>query len=217
MNWNSCFILVLVLFFVNCAPSKEAKFYDCAKYNQNNFGAIKQESFKTFFRGDTISYTEIRYDCSASALYTLRTMYNHFGKWHKYIKYNTSNQKLLIWENIDLLRVGKKYNVITFGVENTKDETYCSIMVFDNRGKDVLKYDSEEKQKIIDFFATDIRNPFDIDSKEFYEVYLMTFNTLQYIKYMKWRKRFGNWKKQKYDAKAASRSHYRQNMQFRNF
>ncbi|SEQ48928.1 hypothetical protein SAMN05421824_1788 [Hyunsoonleella jejuensis] len=155
----SFFIKIGVIFFVSCAPYalKQNRSKQCVKNYENDFAYIKEVDFKIISGRDTIICTEVRYQCCASALYTRTIMNDKYGKYHRSLIFEDSSVELLIWENINLLSNNKRYSVAAFGAENTIDDIFCSVMVFDKNGEDVLKYDSEEKQEIINFFAQNIR------------------------------------------------------------
>ncbi len=127
------------------------------------------EKHHTIDGRDTLSFNQLRFQCAHSALYTSKVMYDRFGKWNKEILPRNRKHPILVWENVDLLSNGRKYNVMTDGLEEYKN-IYASVMVFDNDGKDILSGSSTEKVTIAGFFADLIKN--NDDGKEgFYEVY----------------------------------------------
>lgn len=164
---DKVFKLIIIIFLIvsgssltiGCASStlKENRGRECVKNYNNNFAYVLEADFKIVFKMDTIISTEIRYQCCASSMYTIKAMNSKFGECDQSINYENSIGELYIWENIDLLGNNKKYSVVAFGAENTIHDIYSSIMVFDQKGEDILKYNSEEKQRIIEFFSQSIR------------------------------------------------------------
>lgn len=173
---------------ISCSSSKQSnnvKLRECADYYENDFAIIKELKYSTIFEGDSLSYTQIKFQCTRSALYNLRTMYGFFGKWHKSVFPANRKKPLLIWENVDLFSNGNKYNVVTFGEENSRDDVSTSFMIFNNKGEDLLLKNETFKNKAIEFFASNLRNT-ENKSKEYYHQYLREFAPDYWKKYKRW-------------------------------
>ncbi len=146
----------------------------CPKIYKHKIKNIVIEPFLSVVQNDTIQIFEAKYECVYSALYTHKAMFDKFGKWKKSVPNKNQNNPNLIWEKVSLFDDGKKYTVVTTGVEEWK-YIYAGVSVFDENGKDLLAESSSEKQKIIDYFSElIIKND---DKKDaFYELYWTTFN-----------------------------------------
>jgi len=185
MKIKNLFIFAFGIILFACSASKSNVSEECAGKYKDDYGGVVENLYTTISNNDTISYTEVRFECTNSALNTIKTMYNLYGKWHQYILTSNSKHRLLLWNNIDLLSNQKKYNVFAFGVESRN--TYSSILVFDKNGNDVLKNNSEEKKKIIELFSAGIRNRKN-KSNQYYHEYLKDFIPEYWEKYKVWNK-----------------------------
>ena len=96
-------------------------------------------------------------------------MYDKFGKWDKMIYQTNRKYPVLLWREIDLFADGKKFTVVTNGLEEWK-HIYASVMVFDKDENDLLSNNSKEKIALAKYFSTLIMHS-DHDKKEFYEAY----------------------------------------------
>lgn len=169
------FIIASLIILLSCTSQKVVKENKCHKFYESNFTEILNEEYKTVYKQDTLSFNEIRFECVYSALYTHKVMYDKFGKWNKEIFPSNRKHPILLWENVDLFSNGKKYIVMTNGLEEWK-HIYASVMVFDNNGIDLLLDSSTEKDAITFFFADLIKN-LDNEKKDFYEVYWKIVNS----------------------------------------
>lgn len=151
------FILMIFFGLISCSSSKNiSKQRKCSKLYKNDFIRIDSEKYKTTKGSDTIVFNELRYVCVASALFTHKVMYDKFGKWDKTIFTSNERGVILYWENIDLWSDGGKFNIFTSGVEGWP--IYASVMVFDEKGNDLLKENSNKKIAFRNYFAELLRN-----------------------------------------------------------
>ena len=189
MTLKYFYLFFLGILLICCSTTSgqlENKPYrECVRNYKNDFAEVTQEKYITITNNDTLVYTQIKFKCTSSALYNLRTMYGYYGKWHESIIPKNKEKPLLIWKNIDLFSNGQKYDIVTFGDEITRDDVSTSVMVFDNEGKDVLKNDEDFKIKIIEFFTDNIRNNKN-RSKVYYQEYLKEFAPEYWEKYKIW-------------------------------
>jgi hypothetical protein len=180
-----CYLIIILFIVLSCSSSqKRVKKTKCFKLHKNNFTEIADEKYITIHNNDSISYSEIRFECINSALSTHNVMYDKFGKWNKEIYPTNRNNPILKWENIDLFSNGKKYTILTNGLE-AKNHTYASVMVFDNNETDVLSSSSEEKEAIKKLFADLIKNQV-AEKNDFYEAYWKEVNPEHWKKVKKY-------------------------------
>ena len=164
------YLTVILSIFLSCSSSQKAiKETKCPKIYKNKFTEILNEKYVTINGKDTTKINEIRYECVYSALYTHKVMYDKYGKWNKEIFPSNRNHPILMWNNIDLLSNGKKYTVLTNGLEEWKN-IYASVMILDEEERDVLTEQTEEKIALTNFFGELIKNH-NPEKKDFYEVY----------------------------------------------
>jgi len=165
------FLTILFLFSaLNCFSQEQNDKDRCPSVYRNNFKRILVDAFESVVGKDTLILTEVKYECTYSALYTHKLMFDKFGKWHKSVSHEGKTTPSLIWENVQLFpESSKKYTVISSGEESWK-YIYSGVMVLDESGKDVLAEDSPERQKLIDYFKKLIRKNKDKNAS-FYEVY----------------------------------------------
>lgn len=173
---------VCLSFLLSCASHKATKDNKCPKIYKNDFTTILHEKYKTVYNNDTIAFNEIRFECVYSALYTHKVMYDKYGKWNKEIFPSNSKHPILMWENIDLFSNGKKYTVLTNGVEEWQ-HIYASVMIFDDAKTDVLSDASPVKVSLTNLFA-DLIKSHNTEKNDFYETYwnLVDPKRLEYLK-----------------------------------
>jgi len=164
------YLTIIFSIFLSCSSSQKAiKETKCPKIYKNKFTEILNEKYVTVNGKDTTKINEIRYECVYSAFYTHKAMYDKYGKWDKEIFPSNRNRPILMWNNIDLLSNGKKYTVLTNGLEEWK-HIYASVMILDEEERDVLTEQTEEKIALTNFFGELIKNH-NPKKKDFYEVY----------------------------------------------
>lgn len=155
---------------LSCSSSQKAiKEVKCPKIYKNKFTEILNDKYIAVNGKDTTIINEIRYECVNSALYTHKVMYDTYGKWDTEIYPSNSNSPILMWKNIDLLNNGKKYTILTNGIEEWK-HIYASVMILDDKEKDVLTQETEEKIKLSNFFGDLIKNH-NPENKDFIQIF----------------------------------------------
>lgn len=165
------YLLIGLFYFslAGCSSHQVVKEIKCPQIYRNGFSEVLSTKYLTIYNRDTISFNQIRFQCVHSALYTQKVLYDRFGKWDKEIYPKNSSHPILVWENVQLLSNGTKYNIMADGVEEWKN-IYASVMVFDDEGNDILSDSSSEKLAITEVLADLIRNN-DDRKREFYEIY----------------------------------------------
>ena len=125
-------------------------------------------------KNDTINLNVLRFNAVFSAMYTKKVMYDRYGKWTKEIRPNNESHPILIWENVKLFdNEDRKFTVYANGDENW-NEIYASVLVFDNKKLDCFSEDYPDKNRIIDFFSSSIKN---LNNKnDFYDIYWKSVN-----------------------------------------
>lgn len=152
------YLTIILSIFLSCSSSQKAiKETKCPKIYKNKFTEILNEKYITVNGKDTTKINEIRYECVYSAFYTHKVMYDKYGKWDKEIFPSNRNHPILMWNNIDLFSNGKKYTVLTNGLEEWK-HIYASVMILDEEERDVLTEQTEEKIALTNFFGELIKN-----------------------------------------------------------
>ncbi|PWH82505.1 hypothetical protein DIS18_09645 [Algibacter marinivivus] len=174
-NLHKSTILLIIFIILSCSTSKKvAKEIKCPEIYENNFTQIRFEKLTSISENDTTKINEMRFKCVHSAFYTHKVMYDKFGKWDKEIYLKKNTHPILMWEEVNLFSNGKKYRVISNGIEEWK-HIYASVMIFDKNDNDLLSDTSEEKEILIKYFGDLIKNN-DIEKRDFYEVYWTTVN-----------------------------------------
>ena len=164
------YITILFSIFLSCSSSQKAvKETKCPKIYESNFTEILNEKYRAINNNDTTAINEIRFECVYSALYTHKVMYDKYGKWNKEIYPSNRNYPILMWKNIDLFSNGKRYTILTNGLEEWK-HIYASVMVLDENEDDILSEQTDEKIAVTNLFAELIKNN-NPEKKDFYEVY----------------------------------------------
>ncbi|SDX24055.1 hypothetical protein [Aequorivita viscosa] len=145
---------------------------NCKKNFKNDFSKIEfHESFLNI-DNKTEKVTEAKFFCLYSFLQTKKVMFDIYGKWNTESVLKGNHHPLLIWSSIPLLEdSSEKFIIITTGEENYNQETYASISILDENGRDALAVNSEYKSELIKIFSDLIRNT-NHEDKEFYKVYL---------------------------------------------
>lgn len=166
---KTIYIAVLLSVFLSCASSREVAKPRCSEIFENNFSEILNEKFIVVNGQDTTKINEIRYECVHSAFYTHKVMYDKYGKWDAEIFQSNRAHPILMWNNVDLFSNGKKYIVLTNGLEEWK-HIYASVMILDQNQTDILAGETHEKIALTNFFAQLLKthNP---QKRDFYEVY----------------------------------------------
>lgn len=168
-------LILLTHLFIGCYTAKNTtNKVVCPTIYERDFTKIVGEKFNTVYNGEIVSYNEVRFLCVNSALYTQKIMYDNFGRWDKVSDANEIENRLLIWNDVDLFGDGQKFKVIAGGVEANK-MIYASVMVFDENETDLLASDFSEREKIIKYFSKAIRK-LNVKNDDFYTDYYQTFD-----------------------------------------
>lgn len=101
-------------------------------------------------QGDTTYVNELQFDPYDSATDIQTVFYNNYGKWDAAYegKYNPRIQQL-IWENCKLLGTDEEFYIITDG-EESMEEYFTAVMVFDKNNKDLLTEKNPQRAVLID-------------------------------------------------------------------
>ncbi|MBS1572337.1 MAG: hypothetical protein JST62_08105 [Bacteroidetes bacterium] len=117
---------------------------------------------------DETTFNELVFNETSCACYTEVVMKKKWGKCSKKQKTKYLQIPLMQWDNIKLLEgINESFTVFTFGTESY-DTIHSSVLVFDKNGKDCLAEDSPYKEKIIQYFAKEIKNLENKDIKQFF-------------------------------------------------
>lgn len=190
MKSNALIIYIITLFcFYSCATKKykQSKFQNgkCEYLYINDFSGTSISTSDFIVQKDTISVSSLKFECTYTAFYTSWVMYNNYGEWDDGVQPENNYNTYLVWKDINLFSNGDKYTVVTYGVEKPGD-IYSSVMVFDDKGGDILSKNSELKTKLIDLFSTEIRKKKDKKTKTiFYQKYIKQFKPEYWEKYKK--------------------------------
>ena len=157
---------------MSCSSQKTAGEVKCPKIYKNDFTEILNEKYKTVYENDTITYNEIRFECIYSSFYTHKVMFDKYGKWDKEIYPSNRKHPILMWQNVDLFSNGKKYTIMTNGLEEWK-HIYASVMVFDLNETDMLSSTAKEKEAITNLFSGLLKNH-KTEKEDFFEIYWKT-------------------------------------------
>ncbi|KQS90235.1 hypothetical protein [Chryseobacterium sp. Leaf394] len=119
---------------------------------------------------DTISLNLLKFNAVFSAMYTQKVMYDKFGKWTKELRPNNERHPILVWSKVKLFENKNELFTIYANGDESWEEIYASVLVFDENGKDCLSENNTNKSEIIRFFSEGIKilN----NSEKFYKVYL---------------------------------------------
>ncbi|MBS9774987.1 MAG: hypothetical protein KGV59_07540 [Tenacibaculum sp.] len=179
-------IILFPIFLSCCSTQREVKKAKCPKIYKNKFTKILNEEYVAVNDKDTTKINEIRYECVYSPFYTHKVMYDRYGKWDKEIYPSNRSYPILMWNNINLLSNGKKYTILTNGLEEWK-HIYASVMILDEKGRDVLTEQTEEKIALTNFFGELIKNN-NTKKKDFYEAYWKMVNPKYWEQIKKYQK-----------------------------
>ncbi|MDO5509491.1 MAG: hypothetical protein Q4F57_02230 [Weeksellaceae bacterium] len=169
------FTFALVFLILNCSSQQITSVLDprnekyCKKLYDNNFTEIAFDKFITVNGQDSLIITDVRYHCGNSSLYTHKAMYDRYGKWHRALYAQNREHPILVWQNVDLLSNGKRYTVLTAGLESMK-HMYSSVMVLDENEQDILGQNTDERKMIVNHFGNLIRKNSE-KNRSFYETY----------------------------------------------
>lgn len=138
----------LLLFFVISLSSCGARKVKAPKLLRKPQYQIVQRAFVE--QGDTTYVNELQFDPYDSARDIQTAFYNNYGRWDAAYegKYNPMI-KQLIWENCKLLGTDEEFYIITDG-EESMEEYFTAVMVFDKNNKDLLTEENPRRAILID-------------------------------------------------------------------
>ena len=166
LRMKSIYIILILTIISSCSATKKPP--KCKKFYYDKFvtNTVKVETVRD---NDTVVYNELRFECLHSTFYTGKVMFENFGRWDDEIYTHNLRNPVLIWKGIDLLKDGKLYDVFTYGNER-HGYIYSSVLVFDQKNKDMFLEDTPKKQIISKFIGNLIKNQ-DRENLEFFETY----------------------------------------------
>lgn len=164
-------LLVLAsLVMISCSSSSTSAEKRCTSFKKNNYIRIHEDNNSFLVQYDTVRYTEVKYDCVFSAMYTKKAMFDKFGKWQQAIYRTGQRHPILIWHNIKLFpQDSTRFMVVADGNES-RETIYASVMVLDADKNDLLDEGSPYKEKLVNYFGEMIRAN-NSNRKIFYEFY----------------------------------------------
>jgi hypothetical protein len=145
------FYLFLGLLVFSCTPTKEL----IIPRSQIHYQLVERAFVEN---NDTTYVNELQFDPVASATDFQSAMYNNFGKWDvKYDgKYNP-NIAQITWEHCKLLGTEEEFYILTDG-EESATEYFSAVMVFDQKGKDLLTKDNPNRDLLIERLIVIMQN-----------------------------------------------------------
>lgn len=164
-------VLLLVGFTLNSCISKQLspQLSQCDFIVKNGYQNISESEIILVIDKDSLMLNEVKYDCTFTAFYTQKAMFDNYGKWNEKLFSGNKQHPILMWKNVSFFEDDdRKFNVIAGGNEGPNTIS-CSIMVFDSKN-DYLSNSSTYKSKLIKHFSDLIKsNKFRSD--KFYETY----------------------------------------------
>ncbi|WP_187477520.1 hypothetical protein [Amniculibacterium sp. G2-70] len=142
---------------------KDLYIYDAG---YNGIDLIKVENKET-----NSSFHELIFSDTHSSSYTVRVMMKNWTDQYRQLKPNDFRHSISQWSNIKLLKgVNELFTVFAFGIEDY-DTIHSSVLVFDKDGKDCLADESPYQEKIIQYFAEEIKKLEKYKMKSFRQTY----------------------------------------------
>lgn len=165
--------------------SQNPRITNCKQNFKNNFSRLELDETTLNINNKTEKVTEAKFRCVYTFLQSKKVMFDKFGKWNEESLPKNKHHPLLIWNDVLLLENSpERFTVIATGEETLNEETYASISILDENGKDVLAPESHYKNDLIDFFSNLIRET-NHEDEEFHKVYLKNVSP------KKWEKLYG--------------------------
>ncbi|WP_310994320.1 hypothetical protein [Aequorivita marina] len=169
-------IIVVISVITACSSTKitseKKRISECSEHFKNDFSRLQLAETLLTINNKTEKVTEAKFICVYSFLQTKKVMYDSFGLWNSESSSKKQHHPLLIWNDIPLLEnVTEKFTIIASGKEHFKIETYASISVLDENGRDALSSQSRYKTALIDYFSNMIKET-NHENDTFYNVYL---------------------------------------------
>lgn len=125
---------------------------------KNGYKNFEIKPILSIRKNDSTYINELRFNAVSSAMYTMKLMYDKYGKWDKEVWLNGVNRPILVWEKRKLIETQNElYSVATNGVESW-EEMFASVVVFDSKNRDCFSINYKSKDLLINFFGTGIKN-----------------------------------------------------------
>ncbi|WP_296383219.1 hypothetical protein [Winogradskyella sp.] len=180
---QSLFIITLLI-IISCVSSQDKLKQDKCQNLYKTHKVILNKTYKTILNKDTIIFNEMRFYC-VSPFYTIKGMFNKFGKWDKEIYPNNVKQPLIKWEKIDLFSDGNTYDIVANGNERKQ---FASIMIFDSQQNDLLSSSSNEKDNLRNYFDKFFKKN-RINREDFYKIYWKSISPKGWERIQEYQKR----------------------------
>ena len=136
---------------------------------KNGYLDYKIQPKLTVIENDSTYINELKFNAVFTAMYTKKLMFDNFGKWDKEIRPNNERHPILIWERKKLFENDNTLYSIAASGEETWEEIYASVIVYDNENKDCLSETYTKKDALINYFSDGIKNL--KTDNTFYDVY----------------------------------------------
>lgn len=172
---NKILLLIILAFVVSCSSGKINPNNRCNSALENNYKRIVYDNHISLTNNKENIYTEVRFECALGPSYIEKRMFEKYGNWTSSIVLRNNYHRVLIWEKVKLFENDDKlYNVAALGHESKKT-IYTSVVVSDIDNYDVLKDDSAQRKKIVEYFSNMIKSNNSRD-KAFYNYYRNVFH-----------------------------------------
>lgn len=156
---------IVTLLISSCSATSDGKMV-MRKTNNPNIPFVYKNGFKDFTiqallmveDRDSSYINELRFNAVESALYTQKLMYDRFGKWTNETKQSTYAYPTLLWENVKLFDNKNKYYTVAVNGTESFENIFASVLIYDESNNDCLSPNSLEKEELINYFATGIKN-----------------------------------------------------------
>jgi hypothetical protein len=155
-----------------------------SNYLNNDFRNITYNDYRGKLNNDTVSVTQMKFNCVFTEFLSKKIMFDEFGKWDEARFKKNQRHPMLVWNNVQLFSDSvTNYVVATYGGGEEDHKIYSSVMVIDENRKDLLAVNSKLRNEITEYFTELIRNN-DENKKEFYSIYWRTVDPKFYRKYI---------------------------------
>lgn len=169
-----CFVLI------SCSSSIRTNPRKCSKIPSNTYWGTFENQFSSQVKGYEYSGTLFSYDCVLTSFITKKVLYDAYGEWDDLFYLPKERHPIMIWKNRDVLHSGSSLTILATGEEDYEN-MHGSIMIFDDKGNDMLKTGAENRKQLIKFVGTLIKEN-DISKKEFYEIYWRQVNPSKLVR-----------------------------------
>ncbi|HMC00111.1 MAG TPA: hypothetical protein VKN14_03640 [Flavobacteriaceae bacterium] len=168
---NSLFLLILILLIISCSAIKNRTANYCSDASENGFNNVVIEKTVSIIEKDTFYINEAKFECTSSAFNTKKMMYDNYGSCTKeVVNPNDVTLSIRIWEDVKLFADVEKLFIVAAKGNEELNYIYSSVMVFDNKGNDMLSENSKYRDTLIGFFGSLLKNN-NLGKRDFYEKY----------------------------------------------